>query len=60
VETNTGMDDSQWLTDSQLRVINPLLTDSQLWGEEGGVSRAQQGAADLQLQILQSAIHKVF
>jgi len=51
------MDDSQWLTYSQLRVINPLLTDSQLWGEEGG---APQGAADLQLQILQSAIYKVF
>ena len=57
-----ALDESQWLTDSQLRVINPALTDSQLWGR--GAKEAlgnDAGARDAgrELELLKNAIQKV-
>jgi len=66
-------DRSQWLTDSQLRVINPALTDSQLWGAgaldtwSGDVGRRdsserkreKESLAKLELDLLKAAIQRV-
>jgi len=64
---------SQWLTDSQLRVINPALTDSQLWGagardtwsgdagrkDSSERKREKESLAKLELDLLKEAIQKV-